>query len=94
MMIESMKSKMISLQNSLDDRNIVYDQEILNSKQKLQAAEQYNTNLMIEKEMVRDANDRLEKENRKLHEKIAYLQEKIENKNKFINDLKSTFNKK
>ena len=58
MAIDSMKAKMISLQNSLEERNVMYDHEIALSKQKIQSVEQANTNLMIEKEMAKTAIER------------------------------------
>lgn len=94
MMFDSMKAKVVSLQNSLEERNVMYDHEIALSKQKIQSVEQTNTALMIEKEMAKTAMERMEKESRHLHEKIKSLQQKLESKTKFINDLKATFSKK
>ena len=53
MAIDSMKAKMISLQNSLEERNVMYDHEIALSKQKIPSVQQANTNLLIEKEMAK-----------------------------------------
>lgn len=61
MAIDSMKSKMVSLQNSLEERNVMYDHEIALSKQKIQSVEQTNTNLLIEKEMAKTVIERAEK---------------------------------
>lgn len=94
LVIDSMKAKIMSLQNSLDERNTIYDQEIGSCKQKLQSAEQTNTSLQIERELSKANLERAEKENRSLVEKIKRLEEKVESKNKFIADLKTTFNQK
>ena len=94
MMIDSMKSKIVSLQNSLEERNLIYDQEIALCKQKVQATDQSNTDLMIEREMSKTNLERMDRENKSLHEKVKQLQEKIDSKNKFINELKNTFTKK
>lgn len=53
MAFDSMKAKIVSLQNSLEQRNVMYDHEIALSKQKIQSVEQANTTLMIEKEMAK-----------------------------------------
>ena len=55
----------------------MYDHEIALAKQKIQAVEQANTALMIEKEMMKTVSERAEKENKHLNEKVKSLQEKL-----------------
>lgn len=80
--------KISSLEKSQHDGMVLFDKEIQTFKQKQNLLEQTNMQLNIDLEISKNELQRMQNTNQEFHGKLNQLQEKIEVKNKQIEDLK------
>lgn len=87
-LIETQKVKISSLEKSQKEGLALFDKEIHSYKQKQNYVEHANTQLSIELELTKNDLVQTGKENRELKARVEQLQEKIDGKNKQIEELK------